>query len=146
MNTIPLGIISFCRAAHKYVVPASIYRIGPNDRTYDCLANNAATKRQKAVTMTSLASMSALLFWAYAIVIVGSETVKVVETPCGSLMCQNSAQCITDSSSFESHRLPDGSLLDVELDEGGSRCSCTPGWTGNQCDIEFVSCEGDHKC
>ncbi|KAL7567792.1 hypothetical protein ACA910_000544 [Epithemia clementina (nom. ined.)] len=69
------------------------------------------------------------------------------DSVCDSIVCQHGSGCVKDSTEFESHRLPDGSLLDIHSGINDFHCACETGWTGTQCDVAFESCDGStHKC
>ena len=79
------------------------------------------------------------------------STIEVRADPadisCGTLLCKHATACINDAAEFESHRLPDGSLLDIHSETSDTHCQCISGWTGLACDVPFESCDGStHKC
>uniref|UniRef100_A0A7S1Y5A0 Protein kinase domain-containing protein n=1 Tax=Grammatophora oceanica TaxID=210454 RepID=A0A7S1Y5A0_9STRA len=67
------------------------------------------------------------------------------------LQCFQGAPCVTGSAEFGAHPMnSDGSPVfsPGALTHNGvdQHCACPHGWTGVLCDVEYKSCDGEHKC
>ena len=71
------------------------------------------------------------------------------------LNCGRYGVCVPGVADFLDHPIepPQGSgdakpLLSFhqETSRGGFHCQCESGWTGIECNVEFQSCSGEHKC
>ena len=133
-----------------------MYLVGPlrttNPGVFSSFFKMTTTREQKrllqhenSITMTRLYS-PARQVTAIA-VILACAIVTVHCNDCGTLQCVNSDFCLEQAPEFESHRLPDGTLLEMHAGNSQFHCSCFPGWTGIACDVPFDSCDGDNlKC